>query len=775
MVEELYIYDKDGVRRSVDLNTPSGITLKWVSNLFNSLDKVNCSYSYTFNIPMTRHNREVFDYIEDIRHTSGMLGKKVKAELIQNGFPLFSNGYLYIDKATHSNYSCVFTWDVIEGLQKLKDEGCNLNELRDALVKAGDSNDELTDEGWVSGKLTNQSCSVDSFSNMLKTQTPYYAAGLPFTIDNNQENSYFGEFSSCYPRPVIPTKYLLRKIERAFGVKIAIGENKAGADELKEIDDNNKIFEGDNIVSYGCVPLVKADLTDNQIKLFTMSLEPNKVNDSSIVNILIKHKVLGQENVLSFKNGDSKFNAPQNERPYIYNLYTNISDKSDIGAGVQMIPGTNLSQIGFATPFEAEIELKFRVKSTIYRYDTWSDDEDKKIQLIIFSRKTKDNSSEYEYEEITKIKPAFFETHYKNGDWDYDILTFDTVKSEGFESLTVGEEQVINGLPKYFFFRMSLTGCEFLDFEMMQITPKINDAKFIDHYMDTYTNLPDIDCLAFVKSLFYMMGKYPQIASDGTIQGLSYNVLKENIANGYVYNWSNYIISRTQNADEISYKAGDFKQHNYYMTKWDDLDRTQEELENEEDVYEDGVLDVNVDDGSLDEEQTVYQIPFYPPYILNRKHPSIPTGNTVKAWNLDMNSFDEPTAILNYGGTIDYVFFKAHKNLTMCESKPAYGILHSRPLKDKDGNEIKTRYMCMDVLNPFKDAPATSSFAYLQEIVKHPIVITEKLRLNEFVLMDIDFSRPVYLEKYSSYFAIISIQRDSKGICKCELIKLPNI
>ena len=88
MKEELYIYTKDGVRKNIDLNTPSGITLKWVSNLFNSLDKVNCSYSYTFNIPMTRHNREVFDNAEDVRHISNLLGYKMKCEYIQNGIPL---------------------------------------------------------------------------------------------------------------------------------------------------------------------------------------------------------------------------------------------------------------------------------------------------------------------------------------------------------------------------------------------------------------------------------------------------------------------------------------------------------------------------------------------------------------------------------------------------------------------------------------------------------------------------------------------------------------
>jgi len=775
MKEELYIYNKEGVMQSVDLNTPSGITLKWVSNLFNSLDKVNCSYSYTFNIPLTRHNREVFDYAEDIRHLSGIIGKKIKAHFVLNGIPLFQNANLYIDKSANNTYSCVLTWNLIEGLQKLNDEGCNLNELREALVKAGYDNDELTDEGWVSGNFTTDSCAVGTFRNGLKTLAPYYQAGVPFTIENKQENNFFGEFSLCYPRPVMPTYYLLNVIGKAFGVSFNLGKEKSEASDLKTLDDKNEVFSDDNIVSFGCVPLIKSEMTENQLQQFTMYLEPNKINDSDKwKNFFVNHKILGQENVLSFNNGDSKFDAPQDERPYIFNLYMNISNKSEIGGGVQMKPASNLTQIGFATPFEADVELKFRIKSTKFRYDTWAEKDDGKVQLVIFSRKTATDSSEYEYDEITKIKPAFCETHYKNGgDWDYDILTFDTLKNDGFDSINVGEEQVMSRLPKYYFFKLSLGWCECVDFDVMRITPKINDAKFITHYMDTFTNLPDIDCLAFVKSLFYMMGKYPQVTADGVIRGLSYNELRENIQKGKVYDWSKYIIGRTNNAEEVTFNVGDFKQHNYYMTKWDDLDRTKEDLEDEEDVYEDGVLDINVNCNHIDKEQTVYQSVFYPPYILNRKSPNIPTGNTVKGWSLEVNSLDEPTAILAYGGKQEYVFFKVNEHLSMCESKPAYGILHCRPLLDESGNAIQNRYMRMDILNPFKDAPSTSSFAYLQEIVRNPFVITENLRLSEYTLMDLDFSRPVYLDKYCCYFAIISIQLGSNSISKCELVKLP--
>lgn len=79
----------------------------------------------------------------------------------------------------------------------------------------------------------------------------------------------------------------------------------------------------------------------------------------------------------------------------------------------------------------------------------------------------------------------------------------------------------------------------------------------------------------------------------------------------------------------------------------------------------------------------------------------------------------------------------------------------------------------MNVWNGFASIQDNSSYSYLQQILSTPIIITETLNLNEFDLRDIDYSVPVYLNKYNSYFAIVSMTRDSNGKCKCELIKLP--
>ena len=257
MVEELYIFDKNGMRRSVDLNSPSGITLKWVSNMFNSLDKVNCSYSYTFKIPMTRHNREVFDFAEDIRHTSGLLGKKLKVEFIQNGIPLFRNGNLYIDKSTADSYSCVFTWGVIEGLQKMKDDSCSLNELRETLVKAGYENDELKEEGMVEWGndpiLTPEIMTI--FDNSKKILRPYY---LNLPSDPNYSEYLSMEASKVYsqgvPKPVMPVRYLIECINKAYGVTFDMGKSAKGKENLPTSPISKWLYDEERIITYGCIP-----------------------------------------------------------------------------------------------------------------------------------------------------------------------------------------------------------------------------------------------------------------------------------------------------------------------------------------------------------------------------------------------------------------------------------------------------------------------------------------------------------------------------------------
>lgn len=811
MKEELYIYTKDGVRKSVDLNTPSGITLKWVSNLFNSLDKVNCSYSYTFKIPITRHNREVFDMAEDIRHNSTMLGRKVKAEFIQNGIPLFDNANLYVSKSTADSYSCVFTWGVLEGLQKLKDDGCSLNELRTALIEAGETDDELVKgEGYIDWYGGDKS--YTEYSNNSKFFNAHYSAGIKSKNyndfnpnfeeqENVPDNDNLGSgtlINDLSPKAVMPVKYIIDKINKAFSTKINICKNIVGSN-LKQDRAYNWLFEGSNLFDYGVLPLTGNKLTEKQQNIFSRDLKMDFVRGSnSGYGILSANgTIMGTDYILIFDTSnvpDSKTYNGAADMP-IYYIYARLYDENgkmmnwnlpktwELLADLQLgwkypsyisEPSTYDPKkhvcIGINSNYAVKLTGSFRVR-TKEQLISGKEDETM-VKLNVYGlRMTGDVDSDgqvIERVDVTSIKPISV-TPTRDGEYIYD---FNMNDDEGFNSQSL-ENTENNGI-NFFWFGFSKPITSFEQYTDFKVVAQINEEKKRSHLIDTYTNLPDIDCLTFIKTLFYMEGSFPKIMSDGTIRSIRYDEIKENVKNGNAYDWSKKIIGG--NSEEITYQASDFKQHNYYMTKWDDLDRTEEELKDEEDVYENGIGDITISDNSLDKENTVQQIPFYPPYILCRKHPNLPTGYTIKIWNID-NSDQE----ISWNGK----YLQRKELQTITEAQPAYGYVHRIPFMEDNSSKIISweklpsidslygNEMRMSVLNPFKDVLMNPSYRYFQQIVEKPYTVTENLLLDELDLMSIDYTKPVYIEKYNSYFAIISIQRDSKGVCKCELIKLP--
>jgi len=170
--------------------------------------------------------------------------------------------------------------------------------------------------------------------------------------------------------------------------------------------------------------------------------------------------------------------------------------------------------------------------------------------------------------------------------------------------------------------------------------------------------------------------------------------------------------------------------------------------EDDTDVYASGIGIVYVGNEVIDRNKTIIQLPFYAPYIKNKKDPFRPTGNTMKFW------------------------YYENDEVKTKEAKPCFGMIKPFP-QTTGGAATGVVWMGMDVWNGFPSINSDPSYSYLAKIIENPILITEQLMLNELDLRDIDYSVPVYLSKYGAFFAIVSITRDSKGICKCELLKLP--
>lgn len=808
MKEEMYVYTPNGVRYKVELGSETKMTLKWENNLFKSIDKVSCSYSYTFKIPVSRRNSEVFDLAEDVRHKSMMAWKKLKAEFIQNGIPLFRDANLYISKFSSKAYQCVFTWGVLDGLQKLADDSVSLQELEDKLVSEGVSGFKKEDSSnyayWDESDgsiMTIDRGNAEEFDNMARTLHPNYWAGFSQIGAKN--------LAAKPPLPVVPTKFLLDCINKAYGINIQLGREAKGAEALKDFTED-KLFTNENVITFGCVPLVKAEMTD-------WMLDRNSL-DLKYSGVLENKRILDTYKVLTFTRGTRTFgNLGKGSFKYVMPMYAKINSQSGSfnGYGVPSNDEMNNHKyvytsipkdenaddwaiIGFYSPFEVKIKGSMVVKvNEAIKYSKKKDElkEDTvfhmKIKRLSVRESYKDrdewgNSKDWEVEDESTIsnvssddKTTFFSHNVfdSNGKFLYSIYYFNFQPEDGYDAVSAGNEGRLHEMDGhtwhyYFFCFENGTVKEMVRCSNITIEPQINDAKKLTHEMDIFSNLPDIDCLAFVKSLYYAMGEYPYVDKDGAIRGVGYKNYEDCIENGDVVDWSKKLTGSVSDIpEEIEYKAGDFKQKNYYLTKWDDLDRTEEELKDEENVYEDGIGCIVSENDTLKDEETVYTFPFYGPFILNRKQPKMWTGDSVKFWDWD------------------------YPDVTYKECKPAYGIITSMwPSVAKPTQWNSTTYeitqgnipinsnntnwmyhqMLMKVLNPFADMKKNPNYAYLQRIVRNPITITESLYLNEIDLAELDMRKPVYISKYNSFFAIVSIQRNSNGISKCKLLKLPS-
>ena len=144
-------------------------------------------------------------------------------------------------------------------------------------------------------------------------------------------------------------------------------------------------------------------------------------------------------------------------------------------------------------------------------------------------------------------------------------------------------------------------------------------------------NLPDISCLTLMKALFFMLGAFPSINSGGEIIPLFYTSLKDNVIAGNALDWSNKVTTQPSALpNKSAYNVSGFGQRNYYLMKNDNVDG--DGSEDDTDVYASGIGIVYVGNEVIDRNKTIIQLPFYAPYIKNKKDPFRPTGNTMKFW-----------------------------------------------------------------------------------------------------------------------------------------------
>lgn len=741
MYEELFII-KDGERYQLDLNTPSGITLNFKSNLFGDLSKITCSYTYTFKLPMTRNNRQILDCAEDIRHESGMIRKRLKAEFWQNGVNLFSNANLYISEIT-TTYSAVLTWNVNDSLERLKNEDVDLNEL---------PNPEhvMTDLGGGVVKP-----SAECFDNSADVLRPTYNCGLPYymfdTLKGGRRGAN-GAFNPIYttgtfalPLPVVPVYRLLKLIEEHFGVQCQLGvEQKVG-----EFADTNR---EDDIITHGVIPLVGIDLSEEDLSSYGAIFGGVTCynTDETIFDLPVK-------GILSFKSITLK-TGPNTESTTETNAYFTRS-RTVLYKDNYALTGTTFENTGVCPTLD---NMKFEYDGciTVDITENISDDvptlsvyqlQNEYVAMRGGAGGSNGRRNHRVWKELTSI-----EGEQVSG----KTYCFDFASIHGCDRLECSNAQ--SGQPLSFQFNYH-TANGVID---VPITAHLcnSDSCVFSRPISLYYNLPNISCLTFIKSLFYMIGAYPVPNTDGVLIPHYFSTIKANKNAGKAIDWSSKDSTLPdEQPKSIKFSMSEFAQNNYYLMKSDSIDKADKNSKEDTDVYADGIGCLHVGNEVLEKSKTIIQVPFYAPFMKNKKSPALDPGDTMKAWE---SSDEEAPSWIRPG---------SRKMIKFVTPKPCFGLIYDRARTYTDGGVKKDggSVMSMKIWNGFKDMMSNESFNYLQQIIANPYVIEIELRLNEFDLRDLDYSVPIYLNKYNSFFAIVSIQRDSKGKCKCELIKLP--
>lgn len=242
-----------------------------------------------------------------------------------------------------------------------------------------------------------------------------------------------------------------------------------------------------------------------------------------------------------------------------------------------------------------------------------------------------------------------------------------------------------------------------------------------NQYYPIGSNLPDISVVDFIKQICWLFGLFA-IKSDTGASFISVNKIIDN--RDKAVDWSKKLVPTGWTAKEISYTFGDFAQKNYFRYE-----------ENENAKSADGYMVVQ--NKTLDHEKDLAKLPY-----------------TAGGDNGDMRAVP---------------YFKWSEDGTTVELEDCGDRIMQLVISfDSQGKE-DARLDFSDL--KFQNRVSCFGLSSYQDLIKSPFVIKDTFRLTEIDLKNLDYTIPVYIERYAAFFAIISIK--SQGdYSECELLKL---
>lgn len=235
------------------------------------------------------------------------------------------------------------------------------------------------------------------------------------------------------------------------------------------------------------------------------------------------------------------------------------------------------------------------------------------------------------------------------------------------------------------------------------------------------SNLPDISVVDFIKQICWLFGLFA-IKIDTGVFFMPVSKIIDNKKKAV--DWSKKLVPTGWTAKETSYTFGDFAQKNYLRYE-----------ENENAKSADGYMVVK--NKTLDHEKDLVKLP----YTAGGDNGDMRAVPYFK-WNDDGENID----LVDCGDRI----------MQLVISFDSQGKEDAR----LDFSDLK-----------FQNRVSRFGLSSYQDLIKSPFVIKDTFRLTEIDLKNLDYTIPVYIERYAAFFAIISIK--SQGdYSECELLKL---
>ena len=242
-----------------------------------------------------------------------------------------------------------------------------------------------------------------------------------------------------------------------------------------------------------------------------------------------------------------------------------------------------------------------------------------------------------------------------------------------------------------------------------------------NQYYPIGINLPNISVVDFIKQICWLFGLFA-IKIDTGVFFMPVSKIIDNKKKAV--DWSKKLVPTGWTAKETSYTFGDFAQKNYFRYE-----------ENENAKSADGYMVVQ--NKTLDHEKDLVKLPY-----------------TAGGDNGDMRAV--PYFKWSDDGTIVELEDCGDRIMQLVISFDSQGKEDAR----LDFSDLK-----------FQNRVSRFGLSSYQDLIKLPFVIKDTFRLTEIDLKNIDYSIPVYIERYAAFFAIISI-RSQGDYSECELLKL---